>query len=214
MTKKKQKKSTKQRPLTDKQKVFIECYLQCWNASEAARLAGYSVSSARVAGHRLITNDNVLSAINARISELKMGADETLVRLASHARSSMETFVNVREDGAAELDLTKAEEAKALHLIKKLKTTRRTIKNGESEVTTEIELHDSQAALVVLGKHHKLFTEKVLHGNDPDNPLHDSDEDIRKAVQSEMSEWRKSIAKELSGIDVLATQNISSNTTA
>lgn len=211
---KKQKKTAKTRPLTDKQKAFVECYLQCWNASEAARLSGHSVANADVVGPRMLVNVGIKAAINARLAELKMGADETLVRLASHARSSMETFVNVRENGAAELDLTKAEEAKALHLIKKLKTTRRTIKNGESEVTTEIELHDSQAALVVLGKHHKLFTEKVLHGNDPDNPLHDSDEDIRKAVQSEMSEWRKSIAKELSGIDVLATQNISSNTTA
>lgn len=211
---KKQKKTINAKSLTDKQKVFIECYLQCWNASEAARLAGYSVSAAAVIGHENLIKPNIKAAINARLAELKMGADETLVRLASHARSSMETFVNVRDDGAAELDLTKAEEAKALHLIKKLKTTRRTIKNGESEVTTEIELHDSQAALVVLGKHHKLFTEKVLHGNDPDNPLPSITPEMRTQAEAELKAWREKVDQELSGLNVSPMSPTSSTITA
>jgi hypothetical protein len=42
-----------------------------------------------------------------------------------------------------------------LHLIKKFK-----LKPGEFGAEIELELHDSQKALELLGKHHKLFTDK------------------------------------------------------
>lgn len=147
--------------LTNKQQAFIEYYLQCWNASEAARLAGYSEQTAYSTGSRLLKNVEVQEAVRVRLVELKASADEVLTRFTSHARGTMESFMLIRDDGSAALDLVKASEAKQLHLIKKLKTTRRTFKEGESEVTNEVELYDAQAALSQLGRHHKLFTDRV-----------------------------------------------------
>ena len=143
--------------MNTKQRVFVECYLQCWNASEAARLAGYSVASARDAGSRLLTDTDISSAINARIADLKMGADEVLVRLAEQARGDILDFID--DEGKAKI--AEARTAKKGRLIKKLKHTERTFGSPEfpiNEKTLELELYDAQAALVHIGKVHKLFT--------------------------------------------------------
>lgn len=58
-------------PLTRRQKVFIEEYLTCWNASEAARRAGYKGRSDTV-GPRLLNYPGVNNAIDNRLSELKV----------------------------------------------------------------------------------------------------------------------------------------------
>src|SRR5262245_1998959 len=142
--------------LSDKQRAFIEHYLTCWNASEAARRAGYSAKTAASIGHENLTKPEIAHAIDARLAELKMSADEVLTRLADHARCSLEDFLSP----GGNLDLAKARDGGKLHLIKKHRETRRYFKGELSEETVEIELHDAQAALVHLGKHHKLFTDK------------------------------------------------------
>lgn len=147
--------------LNNKQRAFVEHYLQCWNASEAARRAGYSAATARAQGARLLTNVDISEEIRRRLAELQAGADEVIKGLTDHARASMEDFIELLGDGNATVDLDKAKRAGRLHLIKKLKSKRRTLKKGEVEYETEIELHDAQSALVQLGRHHKLFTDKV-----------------------------------------------------
>jgi phage terminase small subunit len=142
--------------LTDKQQAFVEHYLTCWNASEAARLAGYSPKTAAKIGSENLQKPDIARVIEARLAELKMGADEVLTRLADHARGSLKDFVDVN---TGEIDLAKAEKAGKLHLLKKYKKTRRYFKGELSEESVDIELHDAQAADVWLGKHHKLFTE-------------------------------------------------------
>ena len=142
--------------LNAKNTLFIEHYLQCWNATEAAKRAGYSEKTAYSQGHRLLKNAEVQLAIRARISEVAMGADEVLLRLAGHARGSMEQFLTVMTNGKKEkvsLDIVKARDAYALHLVKTFKDSP---KDG-----IEIELYDAQAALVHLGRHHALFTDKI-----------------------------------------------------
>ncbi len=51
-----------------------------------------------------------------------------------------------------------------LHLIKKIRLKRRrSLKAGQEweQETIEIELHDAQAALIQIGRHHRLFTDRV-----------------------------------------------------
>lgn len=69
--------------LTNKRRVFVEQYLQCWNASEAARRAGYAHRSE---GPRLLSNADIQVYINLRLADMQMSADEVLNRLADHAR--------------------------------------------------------------------------------------------------------------------------------
>jgi phage terminase small subunit len=151
------------RRLTKKQRVFIEEYLQCWNASEAARRAGYSERSARVTASKLLTKANIQAEISERISEKAMTADEILVRLGDMARGDLGDFMDI-ENMTFHLSLKKAKELGLTHLIKKVKqrTTIRQKKDGdeEEEHWIELELHDAKDALVHLGKHHKLFTDK------------------------------------------------------
>ena len=66
------------RKLTKRQQVFIDEYLKCFNASEAARRAGYSAHSARQTGSDLLNEAYISEQIQARLAEVHMSADEAL----------------------------------------------------------------------------------------------------------------------------------------
>lgn len=142
--------------LSKKRQAFVEVYLTCWNAAEAARAADYSEKTARQQGSRLLTNVDVQAAIAQRLAELKIHADEVLVRLTEHARGSMADFLVIPDKGDAKLDLKAAAKKGKLHLVKKFKRT-----TGEHGTSIEFELYDAQAALNTLARHHKLLTDKV-----------------------------------------------------
>lgn len=145
--------------LSKQQRAFIEHYLQCFNATEAARLAKYSERTARQQGSRLLSNVDILAAIETRLSELKMQSDEVLVRLAAQARGSMADFVRVNDRGEVSINLKAAQAKNSLHLVKKV---RKTVKRGKIEETTvEIELYDAQAALGHLARIHGLYQDKL-----------------------------------------------------
>ena len=89
-----------------------------------------------------------------------MQADEVLVRLAEQARGDMGDFLAVSEGGDVAFDISKA--PTKTHLIKRVtqrKTIRTTEKSQIEEVVLTFELHDAQAALVHIGKHHRLFAD-------------------------------------------------------
>ncbi|KPV52209.1 hypothetical protein SE17_16870, partial [Kouleothrix aurantiaca] len=115
----------------------------------------------RSIGAENLTKPDIQAAIAARLSELKMGADEVLSRLTEHARGSLAPFLRISGDG----ELTGFDfsgDDKPLHLLKKASVTRRTFKDID-ETTVTLELYDGQAALTLLGKHHKLFTDNIAH---------------------------------------------------
>jgi phage terminase small subunit len=138
--------------LKRKRQAFVNHYVQCWNASEAARRAGYSERSAGSIGHELLKKPEIQDAVSARVAELTMSAHEVLLRLAADARADMADFYDVQEDGSWKLNLNKAAALGRTHLIKKL---------GYNQYGPTIELVDSQAARVHLGRHHGLFVERV-----------------------------------------------------
>ena len=137
--------------LSNKRRVFVEEYLRCWNATEAAKRAGYSPRTARSQGQRLLTNVDIQAEIKARTAEKAMQADEVLARLAEQARAEYASYLN--DDGTVDLQRM-IEDGKA-HLIKGTKWDR----HGNLVV----EFHDAQAALVHIGRHLKLFTENINH---------------------------------------------------
>lgn len=149
--------------INTKQRAFIEEYLRCWNATEAAKRVGYSERTARQQGSRLLSNANISAEISTAISEKAMSADEVLKRLADMARGDMGDFLDITSMGFV-VDLSGAVEKGLTHLIKKVKqrTTTSVSKDGtETEIhDIEIELYDAQAALVQLGRKHALFTDK------------------------------------------------------
>lgn len=154
----------KPKKLRKKQQIFVNEYVKCWNASEAARKAGYSVRSAGSIGHELLKKPEIDAEIRRKLEESAMSADEVLQRLGKQARGSHESWIKVGDDGKIYFDFSSKEARQNLDLIKKIKT-RRTITRGEEEETetewVEVELYDSQRALELIGKHHKIFTENV-----------------------------------------------------
>lgn len=135
--------------LTNRQRAFIEHYLTCWNASEAARRAGYK-GRANSVGEQLMSNIDIKAEIERRVSELKMGTDEILARLSEQARGEHSQYL--KEDGT--VDIAKLVGDKKAHLVKRIKTT----KSGD---VIDVEFYDSQSALVHLGKAAGALTEKV-----------------------------------------------------
>lgn len=135
--------------LSAKQRVFLEEYLQCWNASEAARRAGYR-GRANTVGPRLLANVGISEAIKARLADLQMGTDEFKVRLTEQARNVGAAFF--LDDGSFDFEACIA--AGKMHLIKSVTTT-----SGEKSSSQRVELLDPQAALIHIGKYHKLFSD-------------------------------------------------------
>lgn len=132
--------------LTDKQQAFVAHYIACWNASEAARRAGYSPESARSIGSENLTKPNIRAAIAARLAGLALSADEVLARLADVARADVRELITF--DAAGHFSALRLHQDAPLHLIKKI---------TPGKFGMAIELHDSFAALIKIGEHHGLF---------------------------------------------------------
>lgn len=134
--------------LTDKQRAFILEYPIDFNATQAAIRAGYSPKTARQAGTRLLSNVYIQENIELEFKDRVMSLNEVLLRLSKQAISSIGDFID--EHGAIDWKIVKAKG----HLIRKITHH----KDGRST----IELHDSQAALVHLGRYYSLFKDRLL----------------------------------------------------
>lgn len=165
--------------LTHKQQIFTNEYLQCWNATEAARRAGYAFPN--VEGPKNLVKPSIKKEISRRLDEMKMSADEALLLLANQARGSLGSFLSIGENGDFEIDLNNPNAN--LALIKKLKHTRKTYVDRKDEDKKEVvdhyelELYDAQSAISLIGKHHGIFAKdrkieitwrhKLPEGEDP-----------------------------------------------
>lgn len=143
--------------LTTKRRVFIEEYLKCFNATEAARRATYAHPN--VQGPTLVNLSEIKEIIDARLKELAMEADEVLLRLSEQARGDHSTYI--KSDGT--VDLPRLIEDDKAHLIKGTRWDR-----SDNLI---IEFYDAQSALVHIGKAHGLFTDVHKHIGSRDEPI-------------------------------------------
>lgn len=169
--------------LRDKQILFVEHYLQTWNAAEAARRAGYGVTNdsndetIASIGRENLRKPAIRARIDARLKEAGMSADEVLARLTEQARGSVEDFI----DAKGNIDLAQAKQRRSLHNVKKI--TQKTRYVGEvKEVEIQLELHDSQGALEKLARHHQLFTDKLKVNVDGELKIDDSREQLARLI--------------------------------
>lgn len=143
--------------LTDKQQAFINEYLKSWNATDAARKAGYSEKTARQTGAENLSKPYIAAEITKRIEEQTMRADEAPLRLSKQARSSFADMVKLA-GGLPFIDWEKAVANGAIDNVKEI-----TFKEG----SISVKLHDSQSALVHVLKQLQLKsgepTERVEH---------------------------------------------------
>jgi len=137
--------------LTGKRKLFVDHYLGQANCckSEAARRAGYACPGQE--GYRLFKEPEIREAIEERLREVALGADEILARLSEQARGNMADFVAVDADGFR-IDLAAAERAGKLRLVRRA--------GFDPEGRPYVELYDSQQALLALAKRYHLLPDR------------------------------------------------------
>ena len=136
--------------LTDKRTIFIQEYLIDFNATRAAKVAGYS--KPRQQGSRLLTNVDIRSEIDGCIEDKAMKAEEVLIRLGDIARCSVEDLMDVDEEGKLTFNFKRAQEENKLGMIKSISPT---------AYGTKVELQDQMRALELIGKQLGLFKDKV-----------------------------------------------------
>jgi phage terminase small subunit len=125
------------------ERIWLEQYLQCWNATEAARRAGYRWPN-KIGPTKL---DKFDVEIKERLDRMVMTADEALVRLSEIARGDWSKYIN--EAGNVEISRM-VQEGKA-HLISKIRDTR------DGRV---YEFCDMQHAIEKIGETHGLFVNR------------------------------------------------------
>ena len=98
------------RDLSAKRQAFVAEYLIDFNATQAAMRAGYSPRTAKLTGHRLITDDNVLAALaegqQRRATQVQITVAEVMQMLQ-------------REATAGDLEQPNAARIKATELLGK-----------------------------------------------------------------------------------------------
>lgn len=143
---------TKQRAATDtltpKQRRFIAAYIDSWNATDAARQAGYKGTNETLGsvGCENLRKPAIAALIQQHLDAI-IPSGEILQRLAAQARGSLAPFLAVSDDGR--LTGFRFGPDVPLHLLKSIKISD---KGGVA-----LELYDAQAALVKLGETHGLF---------------------------------------------------------
>lgn len=136
--------------LTDRQQIFINEYLKCWNATEAARRAGYK-GSLRSIGSENLTKPYIAAEISRRLAEYSMGANEALAVMSDMARTDMGDYVTIA-GGVPVVDFEKAQRDGKLGLVKKIRYGRGTL---------SFELYDRQRAVETMMRHHGLLKDGV-----------------------------------------------------
>lgn len=150
--------------------LFCEEYLDCMNGTQAWITLNPETTypSARAAASAKLTNPNVKAYLKKRMSEQLMGKEEILKRLKDQAEATLFPFVKIDNDGLTYFNFKDPEAKAHFYLIKKIRHRKKETfneKNGEAteENWVEVELHDAQKALELLGKYHALWVDKTEH---------------------------------------------------
>jgi phage terminase small subunit len=121
--------------LTQKQRLFVESFIgpSGGNARTAARMAGYSGDDNALSSRafELMRNPKIAELIGVRVEEAVMQSNEVLSELSAIAKADWQNFLEIRRD-----------------------------KDGET-VSATLKLSDKIKSLELLGKYHKLFSEKI-----------------------------------------------------
>src|SRR4051794_11202190 len=157
--------------LTAKQAAFVRHYLLTMNATEAAKLSGYSAKTAKTIGSTLLTNVNVAAAVKSHRERLADRYDVKLDRvvreLARIAFSDVLDFTKPGPDGYPVLDFSALTPDQSAVLQE---VTVEEFKDGRSDKRQvrgiKIRKESKIAALELLGKYLGMFKEQVNHSHE------------------------------------------------
>lgn len=148
--------------LTRKQQAFVDNYIvHRFNATKAAIAAGYSEKTAYSIGSENLKKPEIKQAIDAYFADGTMSPKEVLFHLTLQGRGDIGA---IWDETRGRVDWAKARAEGLTCLIKRVKrkTTRIVHREDPDEevIEEEVEFHDPQKALQLLGKEMGLFVEK------------------------------------------------------
>lgn len=146
--------------------LFVKEYLVDLNATQAAIRCGYSKKTADRAGSRLLRNvevqREVSEAMAKRAGKLELTAERVLAELALIAFSDPRQFAKWNKDGVV-LEDSETLDPDHARCIAEVSSS-----PGPYGTTIKFKLHDKKGAIELLGKHMKLFTDRIEHTADLD----------------------------------------------
>lgn len=168
-------KTAKNGRLTDKQAAFVQEYIVCLNATEAALRAGYKPKNAKSLGYQVLQKPHVQTAIqramDKRARRTEIEADAVLQELAKIA------FLDIRQafDEKGRLkDIQEIPEdvARSIAGIEQFIEFGGRGEDREAfGITKKIKLIEKTKALELLGRHLKLFKEIHEHSGKNGAPI-------------------------------------------
>jgi phage terminase small subunit len=145
--------------LTNKQQVFIAEYLRDFNATRAAKAAGYSEKTAYSIGQENLKKPDIAATIQHEIDVKIMGKDEVKTRLADMARGDIADLMDITTQGFTfkllNDDGTVNPKTKLIKKIKQKVTTFIAKKESDEDreiIETEFELYSAHEALRDIAK--------------------------------------------------------------
>lgn len=147
----------KKKKLGAKQRAFVREYVRDWNGTQAAIRAGYSEKTAHAIAWENLRKPEIQEEIEKLVAAHTMTAAEALVRMTSQARADLGPYLHRdAETGRMYVDVDQLVADGLGYMIKSV-SLRQTI-HGQQ---VKVELHDAQAALKLIGTHHRLFVEQT-----------------------------------------------------
>lgn len=152
--------------LNDKQARFVQEYLVDLNATQAAIRAGYSEKTAGAQAHDLLKKPEIAQAVEDAQSErskrTEITSDMVLRELGKIG------FSDIRKVFTPGGHLMRVEDLDddAAAALSSVEVVTRKVPGGDSdevEHVAKIKLWDKRAALVDIGKHLGMFTDKIEH---------------------------------------------------
>jgi phage terminase small subunit len=129
--------------LTGQQRDFVYEYLKTWNASKAARRAGYSPGTCDVQGSKLLSNQRIQAALIPMMRSLHLTPDRVMADLGAVAGTDISDFLALDEEGKPTLDFDPEKVAANGHLVKSLE---------RNKYGYKLELHDRHKALELMAR--------------------------------------------------------------
>lgn len=140
--------------LTTRQRVFVEAYLDCLNATEAARRAGYAHPN--VEGPKNLVKPSIRAALDVGLRERTLPKDEVLTRLTALATGDMRELMRFNEE-TGDWEGIRLHRGSPFYLIKSITPT----KYGD-----KIELHDPITPLLKIGEAYGIFRDRIADSMD------------------------------------------------
>jgi len=132
--------------LTGKQAAFVEAYLCCWNATEAARRAGYAGNNGTLnaVGYENLRKPQIKEAISERLQETVTDSNVALAHLWSLATADPGDLAEVMRETTPPAAMAVARKRGVSRLVKKIQQTAHGV---------TVEWHDPVRALEIVMRH-------------------------------------------------------------